>query len=178
MYQGKEKCPDAVLRIALALSLITFIDCSAATFIAWNLNASGRILRRGLKPPKREIARQLRQMTNWHWNRATIRRLRKTKSIISFAIWRRTKSRTTGRTAFANPTLLTLLMLLENRARHSYYATTATLLTANTESTERVYAVGNSNINTPSYVFTSNIINADEAPRRVLAVLVWFDGPP
>ena len=86
--------------IALALSLITFIGGSLRRDV-YRMEferQAAEFCDVWFEAAKKGGVCQLRQMTNPHWNRATILR-RKTKSIISFAIWRATKSRTTGRTA-------------------------------------------------------------------------------
>lgn len=83
---------------------------------------------------------QVRQMENPYWKRATIV---SHQDEIDYFIRNMGVDDEPhyGTHAFlANPTLLTLYTL-GDRAKHSYYATTSTLLTGNAESTERVYAV-------------------------------------
>ena len=83
---------------------------------------------------------QIRQMENPYWKRATIVTHQDEIDYFYRNMGVDEEPHYMTHSFLANPTLLTLYTL-GDRAKHSYYVTTSTILTANTESTERVYAV-------------------------------------
>lgn len=128
--------------IALALSLITFIGGSLRRDV-YRMEferQAAEFCDVWFEAAKKGDVCQLRQMTNPHWNRATVLTPQDEVNYFVRDMAGDEEPHHGAHSFLANPTLLTL-HALGDRARHSYYATTATLLTANTESTERVYAV-------------------------------------
>ncbi len=83
---------------------------------------------------------QIRQMSNPYWKRATIMSHQDEVDYFYRDMGNDEEPHYMTHNFLANPTLLTLYAL-GDRARHSFYATTGTLLTGNTESASRVYAV-------------------------------------